>query len=65
MKKLEYLVTLIAILVSVPLGAKVVVMSIDRASQWDSIPTESMIEVRELYPEEFHCWDCWIESGNP
>ena len=65
MKKLEYLFTLIAILVSVHIGAKVVVMSIDRASQWDSIPTESMIEVRELYPEEFHCWDCWIESGNP
>ena len=65
MKKLEYLFTLIAILVSVHLGAKVVVMSIDRAAQWDSIPTESMIEVRELCPEEFHCWDCWIESGNP
>ena len=65
MKKLEYLFTLIAILVSVHIGAKVVVMSIDWAAQWDSIPTESMIEVRELYPEEFHCWDCWIESGNP
>ena len=51
MKKLvEYLFILIAILVSVHFGAKVVVMSIDRASRWDSIPTESMIEVRELYP---------------
>ena len=65
MKKLEYLFTLIAILVSVHLGAKGVVMSIDRAAQWDSNPTEAMIEVRELYPEEFHCWDCWIESCNP
>lgn len=57
--------TIAALCVAVHFGAKIVVMEIDRASQWDALDVEAMINVREENPELFHCWDCWIESGNP
>jgi len=64
-RKIELMLTIAALCVAVHFGAKLVVMEIERSSRWDALFTEGMQEVRELHPEQFHCWDCWIESGNP
>ena len=64
-RKIELMFTIAALSVAVHFGAKIVVMEIDRASQWDALDVEAMIDAREENPELFHCWDCWIESGDP
>ena len=64
-RKIELMLTIAALCVAVHFGAKIVVMEIDRASQWDALDVEAMIDAREENPELFHCWDCWIESGDP
>ena len=56
--------TIAALCVAVHFGAKIVVMEIERSSRWDALFTEGMQEARELHPEQFYCWDCWID-GKP